>query len=61
VAATASTRLVTDKHLAGTERMAVDAFGGRFYCPAAATGLTQVADHGLRVDRGDDLPRPVVS
>ena len=61
MAATAGAGLVTDKHLAGTEGVAVDALGRRFYCPAAATGLTQVADHGLRVDRGDDLPRPVVS
>jgi hypothetical protein len=48
--AAAVTGLVPDEDLAGTERVAVDAFVGRLHCPAGS-GFGEFADHFSTVDR----------
>ena len=47
----AVTGLVPDEDLAGTERVAVDAFGGRLHCPAGS-GFGEFADHFSSGDPG---------
>jgi hypothetical protein len=53
VSAPARTGLVADEHLFRSEGMRVDPFGGRLHGPAV-TGLDEVADHELTVDRSAD-------
>jgi hypothetical protein len=48
--AAAVTGLLPDEDLAGTERVAVDAFVGRLHCPAGS-GFGEFADHFSTVDR----------